>query len=211
MGTPPSHASAPRAAGEEAPPPRVVPTRAMRGPRSHRPPSAGTSGTRRHTPRAFSLPPRNPPRSVRNKKTSPPKPTQKPKAKRTKAAGAGQAGVGRGGRRGGGAAGGTHRGHEAVRPAADTIWQRGDVSGSSCSLRSGGGTALPLPMATASKLGPPAAASSPAAFPRSRPPPAPAPPPAPPPRARRGRAGSASRPQHPRRLGKVLLSPPPKK
>lgn len=208
MGTPPSHASAPRAAGEEAPPPRVVPTRAMRGPRSHRPPSAGTSGTRRHTPRAFPFPQETLPGASETKKPHPPNPRKSRKLNEQKPRGQAKGAWGAGG---GGAAGGTHRGHEAVRPAADTIWQRGDVSGSSCSLRSGGGTALPLPMATASKLGPPAAASSPAAFPRSRPPPAPAPPPAPPPRARRGRAGSASRPQHPRRLGKVLLSPPPKK
>lgn len=165
-----------------------------------RPPaSPGNGGTRRHAPRAFPLPPRHPRGASETKKTHPPNPRQSRELNPGQARGPPRQAWGRGG----GGAGGTHRGHEAARPAADTIWQRGDVSGSSCSLRSGGGTALPLPMATASKHGPPAAAASfPAAFPRSRPPPPPAPPLAPPgPCGLRAAAGSASR------LGKVALSP----
>lgn len=200
-GDPPSHASAPRAAGEEAPPPRLVPTRAMRGRRSRRPLPRHQREPPPHSPR-FPLPPRNPHGAPETKTTHPPNPGQRRELNGEKAREQPEPA------RGAGAAGGTHRGHEAARPAADTIWQRGDVSGSSCSLRSGGGAALPLPMATASGPGPPATAASsfPAALPRSRPPSLPPPPPAPP-LAVPVRAGSAAGPAAVRGASRRSASP----
>ncbi|XP_041345340.1 nascent polypeptide-associated complex subunit alpha, muscle-specific form-like [Pyrgilauda ruficollis] len=167
-------------------------------------PHAGNEGTPVTPP---------PPRSVGNKKNSPPKPREKPRAKPKKGAGAAQAGVGARGRRARAAL------TAVMKPRGRRRTQYG--SGGMCQ-----GAAAPCAAAAAPPSRSPwqprastaprrRAASFPAAFPRSRPSPPPAPPLAapPPPRARGGRAGwerllgSASRPERPRRLGKVPLSP----
>lgn len=215
-------ASSPTLVEEEAPPPRAVPvrgegagrfspsTRGAQHPRvGHQPPPPSTSQTRRAAPRAFhSL--MKPFQSARNKKPQPLKTSKTPKTKQQKK-GRKQQKQAWGGRKREGAADSTHRGHEAVRPAARTQYGSGGMcQGAAAPCAAAAAPPSPPPHGNREQPAPRSAAGA-------------APRPAPPrPAGAAGAAGAAGLgaarrllipPEHPHLLRKLSVPPtaPPKK